>query len=368
MKTSCLQNNLSIIDTKGYAETLDGGLSCGEIPYGEIPYGEIPYGEIPYGEPLRTFVELADTLRVNVGSVQSTGANKRLIDSVLQLEICLGTSLLEKRGKSYSLSTSGCLLLEYARKMYSAHDSPKKPDSNGSRDRQRKLHVSQTDEVANKLVFNTMNFVGSLVHADASLFFWIGAGGEMIDFQSKGVNLDCLDFYEQDVGRYDPLHITRLCADSKHIASLSYSRQEGVEIPPHYGRHLVEIDVGDEVDLVFWKHGRPLACMAFLRKVKRVPFSLDEVDWTALYSHTEDFLNMHWRFRSEHIEVVLVDTFNLTPRELDVVEWLIGGKSNWDIARILSISESTVKVHAASVLKKLGVESRSAASAMVSGL
>ncbi|MCK9469935.1 MAG: helix-turn-helix transcriptional regulator [Porticoccaceae bacterium] len=77
---------------------------------------------------------------------------------------------------------------------------------------------------------------------------------------------------------------------------------------------------------------------------------------------------MHWRFRSEHIESVLVEAFHLTPRELDVVEWLINGKSNWDIAQILDISESTVKVHAASVLKKLGAESRAAVPALVSGL
>lgn len=49
---------------------------------------------------------------------------------------------------------------------------------------------------------------------------------------------------------------------------------------------------------------------------------------------------------------------DLTPRELEILEWLVKGDSNKEIARELQISESTVKVHVQNILKKFKVSSR----------
>lgn len=49
---------------------------------------------------------------------------------------------------------------------------------------------------------------------------------------------------------------------------------------------------------------------------------------------------------------------SLTPRELEILEWLVKGDSNKEIARGLDISESTVKVHVQNILKKFNVSSR----------
>jgi DNA-binding NarL/FixJ family response regulator len=54
-------------------------------------------------------------------------------------------------------------------------------------------------------------------------------------------------------------------------------------------------------------------------------------------------------------------TLGLTPRVAEVLLWVAQGKTNADIATILSISESTVKKHVLEVFEKLGVETRSAA-------
>lgn len=51
----------------------------------------------------------------------------------------------------------------------------------------------------------------------------------------------------------------------------------------------------------------------------------------------------------------------LTPRAAEALLWAAQGKTNSDIATILSISESTVKKHMLEVFQKLGVETRSAA-------
>lgn len=48
----------------------------------------------------------------------------------------------------------------------------------------------------------------------------------------------------------------------------------------------------------------------------------------------------------------------LTRRENEVVYWLYLGKSNWEISRILGVSEPTIKTHIANILKKLNVRNR----------
>ena len=48
----------------------------------------------------------------------------------------------------------------------------------------------------------------------------------------------------------------------------------------------------------------------------------------------------------------------LSPREAEVLEFLVRGKSNQQIARDLFISMSTVKNHVHHIIKKLGVSDR----------
>lgn len=49
---------------------------------------------------------------------------------------------------------------------------------------------------------------------------------------------------------------------------------------------------------------------------------------------------------------------HITPRQLDVLELLCEGLPNKQIARRLSISEATVKIHVANILRALSVSSR----------
>jgi DNA-binding NarL/FixJ family response regulator len=51
----------------------------------------------------------------------------------------------------------------------------------------------------------------------------------------------------------------------------------------------------------------------------------------------------------------------LTPRAAETLLWVAQGKTNSDIARILGITESTVKKHVQEMFEKLGVETRGAA-------
>ncbi len=53
--------------------------------------------------------------------------------------------------------------------------------------------------------------------------------------------------------------------------------------------------------------------------------------------------------------------YGLTQRERQILDWIRLGKTNWEISRIIHISENTVKNHVQNIYKKLGVTNRTQA-------
>lgn len=51
----------------------------------------------------------------------------------------------------------------------------------------------------------------------------------------------------------------------------------------------------------------------------------------------------------------------LSKREIEVLEWLQAGKTNWEIGGIMQVSPLTIKNHVQNILRKLDVENRSQA-------
>lgn len=52
---------------------------------------------------------------------------------------------------------------------------------------------------------------------------------------------------------------------------------------------------------------------------------------------------------------------SITKREIEILEWLHTGKTNWEISEILGIRPTTVKSHVQNIIRKLGVENRNQA-------
>lgn len=61
------------------------------------------------------------------------------------------------------------------------------------------------------------------------------------------------------------------------------------------------------------------------------------------------------------------NTRHLSPRELTVLLWMKEGKTNWEIAQILGLSERTVRFHVGGIFEKLDVTSRTQAVARALG-
>jgi DNA-binding CsgD family transcriptional regulator len=51
----------------------------------------------------------------------------------------------------------------------------------------------------------------------------------------------------------------------------------------------------------------------------------------------------------------------LSSREVTILNWMKNGKTNWEIGKILGVSERTIRFHIESIFSKLEVTSRSQA-------
>ena len=60
-------------------------------------------------------------------------------------------------------------------------------------------------------------------------------------------------------------------------------------------------------------------------------------------------------------DIETLNEIDLTKRQLEILYWAKAGKSNWEIAKILAITERTVKFHLSNIYIKLDVTNRSQA-------
>ncbi|MDO9167378.1 MAG: response regulator transcription factor [Rhodoferax sp.] len=77
-----------------------------------------------------------------------------------------------------------------------------------------------------------------------------------------------------------------------------------------------------------------------------------------------DWLIIMQEVSDESVIEAMSFSFKLTPREAEVLYWVVKGKINRDIGDILGSSPMTVKKHLERVFAKLGVETRTAAAGM----
>ena len=65
-----------------------------------------------------------------------------------------------------------------------------------------------------------------------------------------------------------------------------------------------------------------------------------------------------WKSRDEHGSCSMSSLADLTPRELEILQLLLEGKTNKGIAREIAISAKTVEFHLDNIYRKIGVQTR----------
>jgi DNA-binding NarL/FixJ family response regulator len=88
------------------------------------------------------------------------------------------------------------------------------------------------------------------------------------------------------------------------------------------------------------------------------------VHYVGLTEGGERLLLLEEEHRHDSTAKRLALCWSLTSREAEVLNWLCSGKTNRDIAQILGISPRTVNKHLDRIYEKMGVETRSSATAI----
>ncbi len=88
-------------------------------------------------------------------------------------------------------------------------------------------------------------------------------------------------------------------------------------------------------------------------------FLMKPVNETALFKAVEEAFRRErgvreWRAQRDEIQARLA---TLTPREREVLEHIVAGELNKQVAAQLGTVEKTIKVHRARVMEKMGVQS-----------
>jgi FixJ family two-component response regulator len=88
-----------------------------------------------------------------------------------------------------------------------------------------------------------------------------------------------------------------------------------------------------------------------------VDFLMKPVNDEELLRAIREALERESSLRTERAEVVAIQTrlARLTPREREVLEYVVSGQPNKQIADVLGTALQTIKVHRARVMRKMGV-------------
>lgn len=101
---------------------------------------------------------------------------------------------------------------------------------------------------------------------------------------------------------------------------------------------------------------------AALRQVAHLPQQQDRRGWSAMIGTREGAINTIAPLGTAVDNAANEDDKLLSPRELEIMEWVRKGKTNYEVGLILDISAFTVKNHLQRIYKKLGVFNRTQAS------
>lgn len=152
---------------------------------------------------------------------------------------------------------------------------------------------------------------------------------------------------------------------AEYLAS-DYRRGPGcivldVRMPEMTGPELQEelSKAEDSMPIVFLSAHADVPIAAGAMKKGAVDFLTKPVDAADLLAAIEESLARDAKYRTRRVEDAsirdLIDT--LTPREHEVMTYVITGMLNKQIAAALEISEETVKIHRARVMSKLDIVS-----------
>lgn len=221
--------------------------------------------------------------------------------------------------------------------------------------------MALSNRIPNQFQKKSLELVNNLLELSSSIFFLVEP-----DMQHRGAvvsnaKADMEKEYTSKYGVMDPLNPARfndsdlsvVTLDSQispHILKQTLYYQEFMQ--PHNHRYVA--------DIFFRNEGKIIAILSLLRDETLGNYTPAEITLLEkIQPFLEYSLNTVYLPQREQERSSVKDQYQFTDRELDVLELLISGANNKQIAAELNIGLATIKTHLHHIFQKTSVQSRS---------
>jgi DNA-binding CsgD family transcriptional regulator len=183
----------------------------------------------------------------------------------------------------------------------------------------------------------------------------------------RNLNEDLEQVYRDKFLAHDPLNPALFDGTDTRVACIDEQLPEAELLDSLYYREFMAPLKHRHVADMFFRYGRDIiAVMTMIREAGLGPFQPGELtllrDLQPFLEYTLNTVYLPRRYRQRD---TVQQLYKLSDRELEVVELILGGASNKEIARALDLGLATVKTHVQHIFQKVDVPSRTALSARI---
>ncbi|WP_299199664.1 LuxR C-terminal-related transcriptional regulator [uncultured Amphritea sp.] len=206
-----------------------------------------------------------------------------------------------------------------------------------------------------------LDLINDLIPLSESVFFLVEP-----DMRHRGAVVyksgsDIEKQYETTYRNMDPLNPERFNRSVERVVTLdSQMSPHLLKQTIYYQEFMVPNNHRYVADIFFRSEERIIAVLSMLREERLGNYSDDELQLLRkLQPFLEYSLNAVYLPHRNAERSSITDKYALTERELDVLELLLSGSSNKEIAVDLGLGLATVKTHLHHIFQKVSVQSRS---------
>jgi len=206
-----------------------------------------------------------------------------------------------------------------------------------------------------------LRFAQSMLDGSATAFYEVDVAFRLQRFLVLGIPEPFHRQYLEGMSELDPHHPRRAAGRSVACLSDTLGHDQPCETAMYHS-FVGQCGIVDMIDFFFRRDDQIVAGMSVVwGKDARKPEGA-----VALAQKIHQYLQFNLVGRATSLDDG--QRYGLTAREMDVVRLLCCGRTNREIGECLKIGQATVKTHLIHIFEKLGVETRSAAVAMMAQL
>ncbi len=226
-----------------------------------------------------------------------------------------------------------------------------------------------TIDFPNQFQQESLDLLNRLLPLDSSGFYLVGADMRHSGVVLRNITPDADRNYSQHYQHSDPLNPRNFRHSNERLVNIDALICEDELLASDYYRSFMQpLGHRHVTDMFFRREGDIVAVATMQRSPATGPFSAEELSvLAAIQPFLEYSLNITYIPQRHRQRDTVSERYGLTARELDVIELVVAGASNKNIAQDLSLSVATVKTHLQHIFLKMDVPSRTALSARVMG-